>query len=337
MIAKVRAELVGVTRRSVNMKRQPCRRPSHNTEEIHPMHAIVTHSYGGPEVLRFESRPDPVAGPGQVLVRVTAAGVNPIDFKRRSGAVREYFPIQFPGVLGYDLSGTVAAIGAGVSGFSVGDAVFGVADQTYAELCVVSVAALARIPAGLDPVDAAAVPLVALTGSQLAEGTSVSAGQTVIVTGALGGVGRAAVYTAKMRGATVIAAVRGSQVAAAKEIGADRVVATDDPAAVNALPIVDAVADAVGGPTANALIAKVKAGGVFASVLGVPAAAKDHSSVRATDIQFHPDALALASLGQAVRDGKLRLPPVRRFAMRDAALAHAAAESAGAGKIVLVV
>src|SRR5579863_1363487 len=121
------------------------------------MKAVVVHQYGGPEVLQFEDYPDPVAGPGEVLVRVAATSVNPIDYKRRAGLTKDFYPLTFPGLIGVDLAGTVAKLGPGVVGFSVGDHVFAIADNTYAELCVVKAAILARVPKGLDLVQAAAL------------------------------------------------------------------------------------------------------------------------------------------------------------------------------------
>src|SRR5271163_254126 len=243
------------------------------------MKAIVVHQYGGPEVLKFEERPDPVAGPGEVLVRVAATSVNPIDFKRRAGLTKDFYPIKFPGLIGVDVAGTVVKIGSGVEGFSVGDQVFTMADDTYAELCVVKAGILAKVPQGLDLIEAAALPLATTTGNQLLSATGIKAGQTVLVAGAAGNVGRSAVFTAKERGATVIAGVLKRQMGAAKAIGADQLVATDDDNAIANLPMLDAVADAVGGRTAEKLIAKVKQGGVFASVNGVPQNAAKYPSV----------------------------------------------------------
>src|ERR1700743_581821 len=101
------------------------------------MKSIVVHQYGGPEVLKFEDYPDPVAGPGDVLVRVAAASVNPIDYKRRAGLTKDFYPLQFSGLIGVDVAGTVVSVGPGADGFSAGDQVFSMADNTYAELCVV--------------------------------------------------------------------------------------------------------------------------------------------------------------------------------------------------------
>ena len=113
------------------------------------MKAVVVHQYGGPEVLKFEEYPDPVAGPGDVLVRVAATSVNPIDYKRRAGLTKDFFPINFPGLMGVDIAGTVVTVGPGVEGFSRGDQVFAIAADTYAELCVVKAAILAKVPKGL--------------------------------------------------------------------------------------------------------------------------------------------------------------------------------------------
>src|SRR5271156_1577908 len=152
------------------------------------MKAIVVHQYGGPEVLKFEDYPDPVPVPGEVLVRVAATSVNPIDCKRRAGLTKDFYPLKFPGLIGVDVSGTVVKLGPGVEDFSVGDQVFAMADNTYAELCVVKAAVLAKIPKGLDLIEAAALPLVTVTGNQLVSATAIKAGQTVMVLGAVGNV-----------------------------------------------------------------------------------------------------------------------------------------------------
>ena len=244
------------------------------------MKAVVVHQYGGPEVLKFEDFADPIAGPGEVLVRVAATSVNPIDYKRRAGRTKDYYPIHFPGVLGVDIAGTVVTVSPGVEGFSEGDQVFARAADTYAELCVVKAAILARIPKPLDLLQAAALPLVTTTGNQLIFATGIKAGQTVLVASAAGSVGRSAVFTAKQRGAAVIAGVLKSQMDEAKTIGADELVATDDDNAIANLQILDAVADTVNGKTAEKLIAKVKPGRVFASVLGAPRNAEKYPAVK---------------------------------------------------------
>jgi NADPH:quinone reductase-like Zn-dependent oxidoreductase len=300
------------------------------------MKAIVVHQYGGPEVLKFEDYPDPVPGPNQVLVRVAAASVNPIDYKRRAGLTKDFYPMEFPGLIGVDISGTVVKIGPGVEGFSAGDEVFAMADNTYAELCVINAAVLAKIPKGLDLIQAAALPLATVTGNQLSSATGIKAGQTIVVLGAVGSVGRSAVFTAKERGATVIAGVLRRQMDEAKTIGADQVVATDDDTAIANLPQLDAVADTVGGKTAGKLIAKVKPEGLFASVVGAPQDAAKHPSVKVVSVFSKFDRKTLESMAEAVRDGKLVIPISLNLPLSKAAEAHAAAEKGGIGKILLV-
>jgi NADPH:quinone reductase-like Zn-dependent oxidoreductase len=300
------------------------------------MKAIVVHEYGGPEVLKFEEYPDPVPSRGEVLVRVAAAGVNPIDYKRRAGLTKDFYPLQFPGLIGVDMSGTVVEVGPGVEAFTAGDRVFAMADNTYAELCVVKADVLADIPEGLDLIEAAALPLVTTTGNQLLLATGIKAGQTVMVVGAVGNVGRSAVFTAKDRGATVIAGVLKRQADEAKAVGADQVVATDDDAAIANLSPLDAVADAVGGKTAEKLIAKVKPGGVFATVLEGPQNAAKYPSVKVAGVFSKFDRGTLQFMAEAVRDGKLVIPISRKMPLSEAAEAQTLAEKGGIGKILLV-
>jgi NADPH:quinone reductase-like Zn-dependent oxidoreductase len=300
------------------------------------MKAIVVHEYGGPEVLKWEEYPDPVPGSGEVLERVAAASVNPIDYKRRAGLTKDFYPMKFPGLIGVDMSGTVAGIGPEVDGFTVGNRVFAMADNTYAELCVVKADVLADIPEGLDLVQAAALPLVTTTGNQLLTATGVRAGQTVLVVGAAGSVGRSAVFTAKSRGATVIAGVLKRQIDDAKTVGADSIVATDDDTAIANLPQLDAVADTVGGRTAEKLIAKVKPGGVYASVNGTPQNAAEYPSVKAVFVFSKFDRDTLEFMAEAARDGKLVIPISPTLPLSEAAKAHAMAEKGGAGKILLL-
>jgi NADPH:quinone reductase-like Zn-dependent oxidoreductase len=300
------------------------------------MKAIVVHQYGGPEVLKFEDYPDPAPGPGEVLVRIAATSVNPIDYKRRAGLTKDFYPMTFPGLIGVDLAGTVTKLGPGVEGFSVGDQVFAMADNTYAELCVVKAAVLAKVPKGLDLIQAAALPLVTVTGNQLLSATGIKAGQTVLVVGAVGNVGRSAVFTAKDRGAIVIAGVLQKQMDQAKTIGADQMVATDDDTVIASLSPLDAVADTVGGRTAGKMIAKVKPGGVFASVVGAPQDAAKYPSVKVVPVFSHFDRKTLEFMAAAVRDGKLVIPISERLPLSEAAKAQAEAEQGGSGKILLL-
>jgi NADPH:quinone reductase-like Zn-dependent oxidoreductase len=300
------------------------------------MKAIVVHQYGGPEELKFEEYPDPVAGPGEVLVRVAAASVNPIDCKRRAGLTKDFYPMQFPSMIGVDMSGTVVKVGPGVEDFIAGNRVFAMVDNTYAELCVAKADALAEVPEGLDLIEAAALPLVTVTGNQLLAATGIKAGQTVMVTGAVGNVGRSAVFTAKDRGANVIAGVLKRQMDEAKTVGADHLAATDDDTAIANLPPLDAVADAVGRRIAEELIAKVKPGGVFATVVGAPQNAAKYPSIKVAPVFSKFDRNTLQFMAEAVRDGKLVIPISRKMPLREAAEAQALVEKGGIGKILLL-
>jgi NADPH:quinone reductase-like Zn-dependent oxidoreductase len=301
------------------------------------MNAVVLHEYGGPDKLKYEGVPDPVAGKGEVLVRVTASSVNPIDYKMRSGEAKERFPLQLPAIIGRDISGIVREVGEGVSGFTTGARVMAFTEKAYAELVVVKAKDLAHVPEKLDLVEAAALPLVSLTGEQLiTRGTKIQAGQTVLVTGAVGGVGRSAVWTAKKAGAVVIAGVRKSQLKEAATLGADEVLALDDAAAMERLGFVDAVADVVGGETAEKLLGKVKPGGVFASVLGGPGNGKLHPTVRIESVRAEPDSATLEAMAKDVVAGKFKVPIDRMVPLSEAGEAQAAAEKGGIGKILLL-
>jgi NADPH:quinone reductase-like Zn-dependent oxidoreductase len=300
------------------------------------MKAIVVHEYGGPDVLKFEEYPDPVPGRGEVLVRVASSSVNPIDYKRRAGLTDDYYPIHFPGLIGVDMSGTVFKVGPGVEAFGAGNRVFAMADNTYAELCVVKADVLADVPEGLDLIQAAALPLVTTTGNQLLSATGIKAGQTVLVVGAAGNVGRSVVFTAKSRGATVIAGVLKRQFDDAKTVGADQVIATDDDTAIANLPLLDAVADTVGGRIAEKLIAKIKPGGVYTSVVETPQNAAEYPSVKVVFVFSKFDRETLEFMAEAVRDGKLVIPIGLELPLSEAAEAHALAEKGGVGKILLV-
>jgi NADPH:quinone reductase-like Zn-dependent oxidoreductase len=260
---------------------------------------------------------------GEVLVRVAAASVNPIDYKRRAGLTKDFYPIHFPGLIGVDMAGTVTNVGPGVVTFTEGNLVFAMADNTYAEFCVVKADVLADIPEGLDLIPAAALPLVTVTGNQLLAATGIEAGQTVMVVGAVGNVGRSAVFTAKDRGATVIAGVLKRQMEEAKTVGADH-------------PLLDAVADTVGGKTAEKLITKVKLGGAYSSVVGAPQNAAKYPSVKVVPVFSHFDRSTLQFMAEAVRDGKLMIPIGPKLPLSQAADAQAAAEKGGIGKILLL-
>jgi NADPH:quinone reductase-like Zn-dependent oxidoreductase len=300
------------------------------------MKAVVLHEYGPPSKLKYEDFPDPKPGPGEVLVAVRGASLNPVDWKMRSGAAKDHFPVTFPAVLGRDAAGVVRELGEGVEGFAVGDRVFALAWATYAELCVIKASDLAKIPEGLDMTAAAAVPLVSCTGDQLIRNaTAVQPGQTILLTGAVGSVGRCALFAANEIGANVIAGVRKSQIVEAKSLGAIEAIDLSDDAAIAKLGIIDGVADAVGGEIAPKLLAKVKPGGNYGSLVGPPKDAALHPTINIKPMSAQPNPATYVHYGEAIRDGKLQIPIDRIMPLCDAAAAHAAAEKGGVGKIVL--
>jgi NADPH:quinone reductase-like Zn-dependent oxidoreductase len=303
------------------------------------MKAVRIHQYGGPETLKYEEDvPDPAVGPDTVLIRSVATSVNPIDWKVRSGARQKDFPLAMPAILGKDVSGTVTAVGSEVRNFKPGDRVIALADAAYAEIVAVPAALVTLLPDGVDPIDAAAIPLVSLTGEQLVRlATRVEAGQTIIVSGALGSVGRAAVHAALKLGAKVIAGVRGRQLAEAESLGAHAILALDDDDAIARLAPVDGVADTVGGETAAKLLAKVRAGGRFGYASVLPDDAAKDPSVEVSRVFARPDPLKLREFAEDVRDGKFVLPISQHMPLCDASVAHTLLEKGGGGKIVLTV
>jgi NADPH:quinone reductase-like Zn-dependent oxidoreductase len=185
------------------------------------MKAVVLHEYGGPEKLKFEDNvPEPQMSGDTVLIASAAASVNPIDWKVRSGSRQKDFPLTFPAILGRDVSGVVRAVGPNVKHFKPGDRVLAFSSQTYAELVAVGDSEVTHLPDGVELPDAAAIPLVSLTGDQLVRhAANVQKGQVALITGALGGVGRAAVHSAKKIGAQVIAGVRKRELDDARSLG----------------------------------------------------------------------------------------------------------------------
>jgi NADPH:quinone reductase-like Zn-dependent oxidoreductase len=304
------------------------------------MKAVVLHEYGGPEKLKFENDvPDPEVRENTVLIAASAASVNPIDWKVRSGARQKDFPLSFPAILGRDVSGIVRAVGANVSRFKPGDRVLSFTNATYAELVAADDSAVAHMPDGLELANAAAIPLIAATGEQLVRlAANVREGQTVLVTGALGSVGRAAVHTVKKMGAQVIAGVRKKELEDAGRLDVLGVVAIDDDDAIANLALVDAIADTVGGDVAARLIKRVKQGGSFGYASAVPGGMEGlNPAVKIKRVFAQPDPSKLREFADDMRDGKFILPIGRRLPLGNAAEAHVLGEKGGAGKIVLLV
>src|SRR6202046_790088 len=256
------------------------------------MKAVVLHDYGGPEKLKFEDNvPEPQVSGNTILIAAAAASVNPIDWKLRSGAMQKMRPLTFPAILGRDVSGVVRAVGANGKHFKPGDRVLAFSNATYAELVAVNDSDVTHLPDGVDLADAAAIPLIAMTGDQLVRlATNVKKGKGVLITGALGGVGRAAVHTAKKIGAQVIAGVRRKELDDARALDVSDVLAIDDDKAIAKFRQVDAIADTVGGEVAAKLIPKVKQNGSFGYTAVLPEnAAAQNPAVKITRVFTKPD------------------------------------------------
>ncbi len=230
--------------------------------------------------------------------------------------------LHFPAIIGLDVSGTVAATGDGVTNLKVGDRVCSCSYHTYAELVVDKATLFAKVPETMDLVEAAAIPLVGVTGSQLISVASGSqSGQKVLVSGAAGAVGRCAVYMAKAVGACIIADVQRSQLAEADSIGADETTALDDPATFAAIPQVDVVANMVRGKTATDLLAKVKDGGRSRWVVSFVS---------------KQDRAVVAFIANAVSAGTMTIPIDYREELKNAGTAQAAFTKGCIGKVLLV-
>jgi NADPH:quinone reductase-like Zn-dependent oxidoreductase len=229
-------------------------------------------------------------------------------------------------------------VGANVRHFKAGDRVLALSNKTYAELVAVDDSDVTHLPDGVDLTDAAAIPLISLTGDQLVRlATNVQKGQVVLITGALGSVGRAAVHTAKKIGAQVIAGVRAKELDDARSLGVSDVLAIDDDQAIENFPLVDAIADTVGGEVVAKLIARVRQGGSFGYTAMLPeSAAAKNPTVKITRVGARPDASKVREFADDVRDGKFVLPVGRRMPLRDAAQAHVLGQKGGIGKIVLL-
>jgi len=299
------------------------------------MKAVLLHGYGDVTRFSYEDVPMPVPASGEVLVKTIAVSINPVDWKIRRGDLKDMMPINFPAILGRDLTGEVAALGEGVIDLKIGELVFGLVNQSYAEYVACKAADLARIPDALDAIDAAALPLVLLTGAQVIEvGIHPRPGETILITGAMGGVGRTAAHVAKQHGVNVIAGVRSRQKKEAEGLGADRVIALDDEKEIASLPKLDAVADMVGHETIDRILPHIRKDGVLATVLGAPESAKGRD-LRVVAIWAQPDAARLEQLGREVAQGLFSIPISRKLKLSQIGEAQQLAEKGSIGKIVL--
>jgi NADPH:quinone reductase len=311
------------------------------------MRAVVVRNYGGPEALEVIDAPVPEPGRGQVRIRVEAAAVNPVDAATRQG----FMNLDRPGAIrdrdhvgiGWDVAGTVEAAGPGVSAPVPGDRVIGLRDRldqplgTYAEQVVLDAADVAPIPADLDSVAASTLPLNGLTAVQALDLLRPAAGQTILVTGAAGGLGGFAVELAAMRGLRVIAAAGDDDEKLVRQLGASAFIPRSADLATAVRDLVPGGADVafdaavLGYPALDA----VRAGGSFAAFVGsgpVPL-----RGVRVVPVTIHADGAALTGLAALAATGKLTLRVAGTYPLADAARAHERLETAGVrGRLVLL-
>jgi NADPH:quinone reductase-like Zn-dependent oxidoreductase len=307
------------------------------------MKAILLTNHGGPEMLRYGEAPDPIAGPGEVVVDIHAASVNGADPKVRVGGGR-YSLSKFPHILGRDFSGIVSAVGAGVTDFAIGDAVFGVTDQgiegAYAEKIAIKAALLASKPASLSHTQAAALGLVSLTALTAIEDTAqLKAGQTILIQGGAGGVAGFAVQLAKHLGATVITTASAGNHAYVRSLGADRVIDYNKEDFTAIGPICDVVFDTVGGAVRAGCYAVLKPGGKLVWIAAAPEGFKPpRNDVATLRPDVKRDRAHLERMLALLEAGAVRPPTIVRYKLADAAQAHRVSEARHLqGKLVLPV
>jgi NADPH:quinone reductase-like Zn-dependent oxidoreductase len=303
------------------------------------MQAIRFHEYGPPDVLRLEDAPRPEPGEGDVLVRVRTAGVNPIDWKLRAGYLQAFMPVELPHTLGFDLAGTVEAVGAGVTGFAPGDDVFGRGASTYAEYAVAPATTLAPKPAAVSFDQAATLAVGGVTAwAGLFEAARLEPGQRLLVHGGAGGVGSFVVQLARWKGAHVTATASVANADFVRSLGADAVL---DYAAVRFEDVVrdlDVVYDTVGGEITDRSWSVLRPGGILVAIAGMP----DTETAQARGVRTSgTNAPAVTSpilreLAALAESGDLDPQVGRTFALADAARAHELSETGhGRGRIVL--
>lgn len=308
------------------------------------MRAVVQNTVGGPDVLVIANQPDPSPEAGEVLVRVKAAGINPVDGAVRAG----YYPLlgEPPFILGWDISGTVEALGDGVTAFKVGDEVFGMPRfpkqaAAYAELAAIPADEIALKPKRVDHIQAGALPLAGLTAWQgLVRHGGLKSGQRVLVHAGAGGVGHLAVQIAKARGAYVIATASPNKLDFVRKLGADEVIDYTKGDFTSQISDIDLVLEPVGGDHADRSLKVIKRGGVLVSLLNVndatraDAAARD---IRVERMSVVPDREGLVELGRLIDANKLTVHVAKSFPLEEAGAAHAFLATKPIGKVALTV
>jgi len=312
---------------------------------VNTMRVITQHTLGGPEVLEVAEVERPAPRANEILIRVRAAGLNPTDWKHRATGG---FLGEPPFVLGWDVSGVVEAAGVGVARFQPGDEVFGMLSYpwghgSHAEYVTAPARAFVRKPAGIDHVQAGALPLVSLTAWQaLVENAQVQPGQRVLIHAAAGGVGHVAVQIAKARGAHVIGTASAAKHDFLRELGVDEAIDYRETDFSEAVKDVDVVLDMLGGDTALKSLRVLRPGGIVVSIvpMGKPDFYEEAErlGVRAVRMLVDADRADMESIAELVEAGKLRATIAGTFPLADAAEAHTlGATGRTAGKLVLTV
>jgi len=306
------------------------------------MKAIVVHEYGGPEVLKYEDVPRPEPKEDQILVRVIAAGVNPVDGMIRSGMFAKYEKAVFPAILGADIAGVVEKVGSKITKFKAGDPVFAYASLKtgggYAEYALTTEHEVAPKPKSLTYVEAAAVPVVALTAWQvLIDTAKLSAGQTVLIHGGSGGVGTFSIQIAKARGAKVIATASTANQDLLKELGADMAIDYTKQKFEDIAKDVDVVLDSVGKDTLARSYGVVKKGRYIVSLVArIDQAELDKHGIHGASLSVEPNSDELAEIGRLIDERKIKVIVSQTFSLPEATKAQEqVATGHTRGKIVL--
>ena len=289
------------------------------------MRAIELKDFGGPEQLIEVEVPKPVAGRGQVVVRIHATSFNPVDIKRAAGKMRQVFPVTFPFIPGGDLSGTIDSLGPNIVGHQVGDEVYGDTETagTYAEFIAISVDRIARKPRNLTHVEAASLSVVAQTALQALDHAHLKSGQTILIHGAGGAVGSAAVQLAHLRGARVIATASPSSFDRLHSYGVDQLIDYKSTPFESAIKTpVDAVLDTIGGEVQQRSYSVLKPGGTLVAIAQPPSpveAAKQ--GVKALFFSTQSSPATLREVTQAIEAGQLKPFVARTYHLSEAAQA----------------
>jgi NADPH:quinone reductase-like Zn-dependent oxidoreductase len=306
------------------------------------MNAIRIHNYGGPEVLQYEDAPCPRVKNGQVLIRVHAAGVNPLDWKVRSGSLNGFIQHKLPLIPGWDASGVVENVGHGVSRFKKGDEVFAMADPTrdgaYADYVAVRGTALAIKPKSLHHVRAAATPVSALAAWQsLFDLGQLQFGQRILIHGGSGGVGHFAVQLAKWKGAYVLATASSNNQQLLRELGADEAIDYTTQKFEDVAHNIDIVLDTIGGETQERSWLVLNKGGALISLVQLPSEEKaNRFGVRGITSSVQPDGAQLRAIAKLIDSAKLRPAIDRILPLSEARRAHELSQNGHArGKIIL--